>query len=48
VELIYVNLVGATTQLQPTPRLYNLRKPQGEVKVIKLPLKLSSQQPVVV
>ena len=27
VELIYIDLVGAATQLQPTPQLYNLRKP---------------------
>jgi hypothetical protein len=48
VESICVDSVGAATQSQPVPRSYNLRKPQGEVRVTKPPPKPSGQRPAVV
>jgi len=45
VESICVDSVGAATQSQPVLRSYNLRRPQGEVRVTKQP---SGQRPATV
>ena len=48
VELVYVDLVGAVTQSQPTTQLYDLRKPRGDVRIIKPPLKPTGSQLAIV
>ena len=47
-ESIYVDSVGAAIQSQPTSQPYNLRKPQGDVRVTKPPPKPSSSRPAIV
>ena len=48
VKSVYINLVGVATQLQLITRLYNLRKPKGDIRVTKLLLKPTSSQPATV